>query len=172
MRSEYRWFALTLLLPLVFSACTKRQVGSAAATDTYQYVAQGLCLTFVMDKVRKSMEPGSVFKDTVILSKESDARFRTRYFETSKVITDAKSLQEKERLEKTQMNQLLETLRKESPDLIRKCDRLAEGFRRCDKFQSDQHLLRSCLEQENKAPMEEIIAFLNRDAITGFGGAR
>ncbi len=170
MKSEFRWFALTLFFPIVFSACTKRQV-STATSDNYQYVAQGLCLTFVMDKVQKSMQPGSAFKDMVILSPESDARFRVRYHDTSKAISDAKSLADKDRLEKLQMNQLLETLRKESPDLIRKCDRLADGFRRCDKFQSDKNLLRACLEQENKAPMEEIIAFLNRDAATGFNNS-
>lgn len=170
MRSR-KWLALVLLFPVVFSACTKRQVEGATA-DSYQYVAQGLCLTFVMDKIKKTMEPGGLFQDSVILSKQADARFRTRYHETSKAISDAKTLREKDRLDKAQLASLLEVLRQESPDLIRKCDKLADGFRRCDKFQGDRPQLKTCLERENKEPMESIVTFLNRDAVTGFPSVR
>lgn len=169
--SVRKWLVLVLLFPVVFSACTKRQVGGATA-DSYQYVAQGLCLTFVMDKIKKTMEPGSLFQDSVVLSKEADARFRARYLETSKAISVAKSLREKDRLDKAQLGTLLEVLRQESPDLIKKCDRLADGFRRCDKFQGDRAQLKVCLERENKEPMDSILAFLNRDAVAGFPSVR
>ena len=125
-----------------------------------------------MDKMKKTMEPGNVLHDSVILSKEADARFRSRYHETSKAISHAKSPGEKDRLDKAQLGALLELLRQESPELIKKCDRLADGFRRCDKFQSDRPRLRGCLERENKTPMEEIVGFLNRDAATGFSSVR
>jgi hypothetical protein len=168
MKSEFRWFALTLILPLVFSACTRRQVGSSSGADTYQYVAQGLCLTFVMDKIKRAMEPGSVMKDAMILSKDSDERFRAKYLETSRALGEAKTAKDKERLEKAQIQSLLELLKRETPDLIKKCDRLADGFRRCDKFQNDRDRMRACLERENREPMEQILAFLNRDAAAGF----
>ncbi len=158
---------IILALLVLFAACTKRQV--TAAGDSYQLVAHGLCLSFVMDKMKKASEPDSVLKDAVVLSKDSDARFRAKYHETSKAITDAKSPREKERLDKQQMSVLLDTLRQESPDLIKKCDKLAEGFRRCDKSSSDK---RGCLEKENKEPMEDILAFLNRDAQAGFPSVR
>jgi hypothetical protein len=171
MSFSFRPLLVALLFPIVFSACTKRQVGSTTG-DTYQHVAQGLCLTFVMDKVKKSSEPESVLKDSVILSKESDKKFRARYQETSKAISEARGPREKEKLERAQMGALLEVLRQETPELLKKCDRLADGFRRCDRFQGDKGRLRECLEKENKLPMEEILAFLNRDAVAGFPNVR
>lgn len=170
MKSEYRRFALTLLFPLVFSACTKRQV-TAASVDNYRAAAQGLCLSFVLDKFMKAAEPGSPTQHATILSRDGDQRFRSQMHATAKAISDAKSPTEREKLEKSQITQLMDSLRKESPQLIQDCDRLADGFRKCDKFQSDKGRLRACLEQENRRPMEGILAFLNKDAVAGFGPA-
>jgi hypothetical protein len=161
MRKRLGWIALVTVVVVFVVALTTGNAGRIPADQAlFRDMAHGICLSHVMKKVmdRSSSEPPEWF----ILSREADDALFRAHWEHQQKIDKAESPAEKGKRERDRLAELLGIMRRQSPEFVSKCDKLAVGMMKCMRHGEDKDRLQGCIARENEGATREVFLYMNR----------
>jgi hypothetical protein len=99
----------------------------------------------------------------IIFSKRADPVFIKLVVDGKKAIEASKSFEQKEAVEKKNLDDLMKFLRKESPVFAEKCEKLVRVYKKCDQYFDHPDRFRSCVEFEQTPIVKDMNAYLLRN---------